>query len=46
VLNLLDAPGAYQQSQVARAGELAVLAAPALSELVQRIDEPEEGPTS
>ncbi|TDC91861.1 GAF domain-containing protein [Saccharopolyspora aridisoli] len=45
VLNLLDASGAYERSQVARAAGLAVLAAPALSELVQRIDEPEEDPT-
>ncbi|MEB3367344.1 GAF domain-containing protein [Saccharopolyspora mangrovi] len=45
VLNLLDAPGAYRESQVRRAEELAVLAVPALRELVQRIDDIEEEPT-
>ncbi|MDI2027078.1 GAF domain-containing protein [Saccharopolyspora sp. TS4A08] len=45
VLNLLDAPGAYQRSQVPRVEELASLAVPVLSELVQRIDEPEEEST-
>jgi hypothetical protein len=41
-LALLDAEHAYGQVQVDRAAELAVLAVPALAELVQRLDNPQE----
>jgi hypothetical protein len=41
-LALLDAEHAYSQVQVDRAAELAVLAVPALAELVQRLDNPQE----
>ncbi|MCI2417571.1 GAF domain-containing protein [Saccharopolyspora sp. K220] len=44
VLALLDAEHAYGPAQVDRATELASLAVPALAELVQRLDEPQEEP--